>query len=376
MIYLDNAATTAVFKEVLDSLEDYYKSYFANPSSIHKHGQKVRHVIERSRYDISQILKVNEEEVFFTSCATESNNTIIFGLADLYPEKNHIVVSPIEHKSVLNPLKKLSSKGYKIDFIKVDKDGVIDIDHLKSLISEKTLIVIVMHGNNETGVVQDIRSIGKLCKEKDVLFFSDIVQSFLKEDIDTDYVDFLSVSGHKINAPKGIGLMFKRKDLPLSPLIYGGGQEKGLRSGTENPQLILALADSAKIWKEKRGEFVSKLKSLRDYFEDRLRQEIEDISIVSGRTKRLPHISNIIFPKLDAQSLVMGLDSYDVCVSSGSACSSGTPAPSHVLSALGYSEKEALSSVRFSFGVDIDYNQIEQVIEMIKNIYRELSFFF
>lgn len=376
MIYFDNAATTPVFEEILDKLSDYYRQYYANPNSIHREGQKARQLIEMSRVEIASVLGCSDEEIFFTSCATESNNTIIFGVTEAYPHKKHILVSPIEHKSVLMPLYKLSGRGYKVEFLKVDKDGVVDLDWLRKSIKEDTLMVIVIHGNNETGVVQDIVNIGKLCKEKDVFFFTDTVQSFLKVDIDISYVDFLSVSGHKINAPKGIGLMYKKKGINIKPLIYGGGQEKGLRSGTENTQLILSLANAVKIWNQNRGFFLEKLSSIRERFEALLSKELPEIVIVSKNAQRLPHISNIIFPGVDAQSLIMALDSEGICVSSGSACSSGTPNPSHVLKALGFSDKDSLSSVRFSFGIFNTEEEVKISVEKIVSIYKDLSVFF
>ncbi|MEJ5172929.1 MAG: cysteine desulfurase family protein [Hydrogenothermaceae bacterium] len=376
MIYFDNAATTVVFEEVLKNLNKYYTDYFANPSSIHREGQKARQLVEKSRFYISEVIGCSDEEIFFTSCATESNNTIIFGVAERFPNKNKIVVSPVEHKSVLMPLKQLVKRGFKVEFLKVDRDGKVDIDYLKNVIDEKTALVAVLHGNNETGVLQDIESIGKICKEKEVLFFTDVVQSFLKDDINIDYIDFLSISGHKFNAPKGIGILYKRKDIDIPPLIYGGGQEKGLRSGTENVQLIAAISDAVRIWKQNSPEFIKKLKDIRERFESLIKESIPQIHIVGEKVERLPHISNVIFHKVDAQSLIMALDSEGICVSSGSACSSGTPTPSHVLLSMGYSEKEALSSVRFSFGV---YNTLEEVdfaTEKIREIYLQLSTFF
>lgn len=376
MVYFDNASTTAVFEEIIQRLNLYYGEYFSNPNSIHREGQKARHLIESSRFGIAKVMGCSEEELFFTSCATESNNTVIFGLADNFPLKRHILVSPVEHKSVLVPLKKLVGKGYRVEFLKVDRDGVVDLDHLRRSIRDDTLLVAVIHGNNETGVLQDIQTIGKICRDKGVFFFTDVVQSFLKENIDIKYIDFLSVSGHKLNAPKGVGLLYKRKGVDISPLIYGGGQERGLRSGTENVQLIVSLWDAVRIWRDNKDNFVSKLLEIRDRFESRLKREIEGVKIVGEGTSRLPHISNVIFPKVDAQSMLMALDSDGICVSSASACSSGTPTPSHVLLAMGYSEKEALSSLRFSFGVFNNLKEVDFAVDTIKTIYQDLSTFF
>ncbi len=370
-IYLDNAATTPVFEDVLRSIYTWGKEYFGNPSSIHSDGQKSRLLIEECRREISSLLNCQEDEIIFTSCATESNNTIIRGLAESYPEKDEIIVSPIEHKSVLNPIKYLSRKGYKVHFLKVDKNGVVDLDQLKALINRKTLFVSVIHGNNETGVIQDIESISRICREKEAVFFTDTVQSFLKEEIPE--VDFLSVSGHKIHAPKGIGFFKRNKNIKISPLIYGGGQEFGLRSGTENVIYIKALTESIKIWIKNREKFLRHLKNLKQKFLLLLNEELPEEEVVSKDAKTLPHIVSVIFKGVDAQSIVIALNSKGISVSSGSACSSGTPVPSHVLLAYGYSEKEALSSVRFSFSIFNSFSDLEKTVERVKEVKNKIS---
>lgn len=375
MIYLDNAATTLVLPEILNSLKDLYSEYFANPNSVHKEGQKARHLIEKSRFSIAEYIGCKSDEIIFTSCATESNNLAIFGLAESYPDKNHIITTPIEHKSVLMPLRQLSKKGYKVDFVKVDENGVVDLDHLKSLITTKTLLVCVIHGNNETGVLQNLKEIGKICKEKDVVFFTDTVQSFCKENIPIEYVDMFSVSGHKINAPKSIGILYKKENIKLQPIIFGGGQEKGLRSGTQSPPLVHSLYMAIDYWQKNKEDLVNHLNSLRYTFEKKIKENIPNLHIVGENVSRLPNITNVIFPKVDAQSLIIALDTQGIEVSSGSACSSGTPTPSHVLTAYGYSEKEALSSVRFSFGIFNTLEDIDIAVEKITDIYKDLTFF-
>ncbi|NPA51351.1 MAG: cysteine desulfurase [Aquificae bacterium] len=368
-IYLDNASTTRVFNEILSQMPDIFEKYFANPNSIHTQGQRVRNLIEDSRRIISKFVGSSEDEIIFTSCATESNNTIIRGTAYIQKDKNKILVSPIEHKSVLNPARYLAKRGFSVEFLKVDKTGVVDIDDLEKRLDKDVFLVSVIHGNNETGVLQDITKIGKLCREREVLFFSDVVQSFLKEDINLEFIDFFSVSGHKINAPKGIGLFYKRKDIEIEPLLLGGGQEKGYRSGTENPQYIKFISDAVKIWNSNKSEFYNHLKGLREYFEGRLKEVIPDVYIVSDSVDRLPHISCVIFPKIDAQTMILALDSKGVCVSSGSACSSGAVNPSHVLLSYGFSKEEALRAVRFSFGIFNSKEEVDKTISFIKEIY-------
>ncbi len=375
-IYLDNAATTKIFPEILEKANTIFEEFYANPNAIYSDAQKSRNLIEESRMYISSFVGCDEEEIFFTSCATESNNTIIRGLAENFPEKNEIIISPIEHKSVLNPVKFLSKKGFSVKFLKVDKNGIVDLDDLRKKISQKTLFVGVIHGNNETGVLQDLKIIGNICKEKEVYFFSDTVQTFCKEKIDLNFIDFFSVSGHKINAPKGIGLFYKNKNTDIVPLLFGGGQERGLRSGTENVAFIKFLSDAVSIWNKDNQEKISFLKELRDTFEFLLKKEIPDIKIISENVSRIPNISAVIFPKVDAQSMVIGLNSENIMVSSGSACSSGTPTPSHVLLAYGFSEKEALRYVRFSFGLMNKKEEIPVAVEKIKQVFKRLYEFF
>ncbi|ACO02962.1 MAG TPA: cysteine desulfurase [Persephonella sp.] len=376
MIYFDNAATTKVFPEVLDKIKIWSQDFYANPNSIHSDGQRSRMAVEESRRYIASFLGVPEDEIIFTSCATESNNTIIRGLAEGYPEKDEILISPIEHKSVLNPVRYLSKRGYKIRFLKVDSQGIVDLDDLNKKITPKTLFVSIIHVNNETGVVQDLESIGKVCKERDVLFFSDTVQSFCKIDINSDSVDFFSVSGHKINAPKGIGFFRRKKDIQLTPLLFGGGQEFGLRSGTENVVYIKALSETVRIWNENRAYFIKKLKDLSGKFINGLKTIIPDVEIVSENAERSPNIITVIFPKIDAQTFIMALNTEGIAVSSGSACSSGTPSPSHVLLSYGYSEEKALRAVRFSFGVDNTEEEVDILLEKIKDIFGKLSVFY
>ncbi len=373
-IYLDNAATTPVFNQILQSLYTWGKEYFGNPSSIHSDGQKSRLLLEECRREIASVLNCDEEEIIFTSCATESNNTIIKGLAEKYPEKDEIIVSPIEHKSVLNPVKYLARKGYKVRFLPVDKNGTVDLEMLEKWISPKILLVSVIHGNNETGVLQDIDKVSKICREKECIFFSDTVQSFLKEDIPE--IDFLSVSGHKIHAPKGIGFLKRNKNIEIEPLIHGGGQEFGLRSGTENIIYIKALKEAIRIWIENKDRYISHLKELKRYFVELIHKELPGEEVVSENVKTLPHIVSVIFSNIDAQTMIMALNSRGISVSSGSACSSGTPTPSHVLLAYGYSSEEALRAVRFSFSIFNTKEEIKKTVETIKNIKKDFNLFF
>ena len=375
-IYLDNAATTKVFNEIKENFPKILDEYYANPNSIHSEGQKVKNQIEKARREIAQVLDVSYENIIFTSCATEGSNTIIKSLIFNEKDKDEILISPIEHKSVLIPARFLTKFGFKLKYLKVDRDGKVDLDDLKRKITSKTALVCVIHANNETGVLQDIKKIGQICKEKGILFFSDTVQSFLKEDINTENIDFLTISGHKINAPKGIGVLYaKDKDFLVS-LLHGGGQEEGIRSGTQNVSGIIALNKAINIWAENKDKFCEKIKNLRDSFEGKLKELFPDIEIVSKNTDRVCHISNIIFPKVDAQSMLIALSSRGVFVSSGSACSSGTPTPSHVLLGYGYTEDEAFRSLRFSFGVYNSFEDVEEAVRIIKEVFDRLYTFY
>lgn len=368
-IYLDNASTTAVFEEIIQQLPVWAKKFYANPNSIHKSGQQVKNEIEKVRHSIAKIINEPVENIIFTSGATESNNTIIKGYLE-NTKKTEILVSPIEHKSVLNAVKHLAKKGITVKFLKIDSNGKIDLGFLKKSISEKTALVCIIHTNNETGVKQDIKEISKILKEYEIPLFSDTVQSFLKEETYFEDVDFYSVSGHKINTIKGIGLLIKKKD--LSPLIHGGGQENGYRSGTQNTIGILAIGKAIELWDKNKEEYRKKLKQLKETFERKIKEEIPDIKIVSEKVERSNSISCLIFPKIDAQSLIISLGRQGVYLSSGSACSSGTPTPSHVLLAYGCSQEEALRAVRVSFGIFNSLDEVEKAVFKIKETFNKI----
>ncbi|SNZ09454.1 cysteine desulfurase [Persephonella hydrogeniphila] len=372
MIYLDNASTTKIFPEILGKIEKWSEEFYANPNSVHPEGQKCRREIEKARDFLCKITGCKREDIIFTSCATESNNTIIKGLAEKYPEKNEIVLSPIEHKSVLNPVKYLIRKGFKVKFLKIDKNGIVDTDDLRKKISKSTLFVGVIHVNNETGVIQDVKEIGKVCREMEVFFFSDTVQSFGKVDIPFELIDFFSISGHKINAPKGVGIMKKSSD--LVPLLHGGGQEFGIRSGTENTAGILALKEASEIWLNRKDIFIKKTIGLEKLLINKLKENIPEVKIVS-ENKKVPYITTVIFPEVKGHDMVIALGREGIAVSSGSACSSGSPLPSHVLTGYGYSEEEALSGVRFSFGWDTTEEDISIAVEKSTDIYKKLKRF-
>ncbi|WP_457635129.1 cysteine desulfurase family protein [Persephonella sp.] len=372
MIYLDNAATTKVFPEIIQNVKIWSEEFFANPNSIHPDGQKSRRAVEQARHFFSDYSGCKPEEIIFTSCATESNNTIIKGLAEKYPSKDEILLSPIEHKSVLYPVMYLKRKGFKVKFIKVDKTGRIDLDDLREKLSNKTLFVGVIHVNNETGVVQDLETIGKICKEREVLFFSDVVQSFGRINIPFSYIDFFSVSGHKINAPKGVG--FLKKSGELIPLLHGGGQEFGVRSGTENVIGILSIKEALDIWLKRKEDFIKRSKKLENILIKQLKECIPEIKIVSEGYK-VPYITTAIFPEVKGQDMVMALGRAGVEISSGSACSTGSPTPSHVLLSYGFSEEEALRGVRFSFGVETKEEDIIETVEKTVEIYKKLKRF-
>ncbi len=368
-IYLDNAATTKVFPSIKEKLPIWLDDFFANPNSLYPPAQKAKQEIEKARLYLSEILNVQPENIVFTSGATESNNTILKGFMEK-TDRKEILISPIEHKSVLNPAKYLAKKGYKITYLKVNKNGLIDLEDLKQKLSKNVALAAVIYANNETGVIQDVKSIKKLLNEFDVPLFSDTAQAVFKTEVPFEYMDFFCGSGHKFNALRGIGFFVKKRD--IEPLIHGGGQEEGFRSGTQNTAGILSIHEAGRIWTENQKEYHTHLKNLQSIFEKNLKEKIPEIKIVSENVERLPNISLVIFPKVDAQSMVVALGQRGIYVSSGSACSSGTPTPSHVLLSYGYSPEEALRAVRFSFGVENTEEEILQAVDTVVDIFKTL----
>ncbi len=369
ILYLDNAATTSLDKRVLDEVIKF-SSYYGNPSSLHFKGEEAKIKIEKVRERISKFIGAEKDEIFFTSGATEANNTIIKGLVRKNKDKNHILISSIEHPSVIESAECLKKEGFVVEKIKVDQEGIVDLNDLKSKINEKTLLVSVMHVNNEIGTIQPIEKISHICKEKKVFFHSDMVQSFKKIDIDVRKIDldFASFSGHKINAMKGIGFFYKRRGIEIDPLINGGDQERNLRSGTENFLGIVSLGAALKIKKNK-----EKIRKQRDFILNEI-LKMKGVILNGSLEKRIYNNINVSFYGIEGESIVLLLSKKGICVSTGSACSSNKLSHSHVLEAIGVKSLYLNGAIRITLDemneAQINYflNSLNEIINKLRKI--------
>ena len=358
-IYLDNAATTKVDLGVAKKIREFFVDKYGNPSSQHSIGIEAKKELNNAREKLAKFIGADSSEIVFTSGGTESNNLAIRGIAKANPNKKHIITSVIEHPSVLDTCKDLKKDGYEVDYIGVNSDGIVDIEEIKRKISDKTLLVSIMQVNNEIGTIQPIDEIGNICKNEGVYFHTDAVQGFTKVDLDIKSVDLFSASGHKIHAPKGIGFLYIKKGTKISPIMTGGGQEFGIRNGTENlPGIIgLVAALDVKIKKEKIRESRNKI------IEAIL--QIPKVKINGTMKNRIYNNINVSFYGIEGESLMMLLDKDGICVSTGSACASNKLSESHVLKSLKIDDLYIHGSLRFSLGNDI-LGYEEYVIEKIK----------
>jgi cysteine desulfurase len=380
-IYMDNHATTPLDPRVLEAMMPYLTSDFGNAASRnHQFGWVAEEGVERARDQVAKLIGATAKEIIFTSGATESDNLAIKGVAEMYREKgNHIITAVTEHKAVLDTCKRLEKYGYRVTYLPVQKDGLIDLEDLKRAIDDKTILVTIMAANNEIGVLQPIREIGKICRERGVLFHTDAVQAVGKVpvDVNKDNIDIASISGHKIYGPKGVGALYVRRKNPrvqLAAIIDGGGHERGMRSGTLNVPGIVGLGAACEIAMKDMPEETKKLQGLRDRLRDKIMNNLDEVYINGSWEHRLPHNLNISFAYVEGESLLMGIN--DIAVSSGSACTSATLEPSYVLKALGTGDDLAHSSIRFGIGrfnteAEVDYVG-ERVVETVKRL-RELS---
>jgi len=374
-IYLDNAATTPVAQEVVKAMLPYFSENFGNASSIHKEGQDARRAIEASRRSISGLINARADEIIFTGSGTESNNTVIKGLAfsELGREKNHIITSKIEHHAVLEPCEFLEKRGFKVTYIPVDNEGLVNVKDIEKAITPRTLLVSIMHANNEIGAIQPIEEIGKICKRKNVLFHSDAVQSFGKLPIDVKRmnIDFLSASAHKIYGPKGVGLLYIRKGIQIEPLLHGGGHEFGLRSSTENTACIVGFAKAVEICQREMKSEAKRLTELRDYLVKEM-LKIPNAKLNGHPTKRLYNNANFSFFGIEGESLIMHLDMQGIAGSTGSACSTKSLKPSHVLTSIGLPHVQAHGSLRLTLGRSSTKEEIDYTIKTVGGIVENL----
>jgi len=379
LVYADNNATTRVADEVFEEMRPYFCEFYGNPSSMHTFGGNVAGKISEAREKIAELLEANASEIVFTSCGTESDNTAIIGTLEAYPEKRHIVTTRVEHPAVLSLCNFLDKHGYRVTFLPVDRQGMLDMDEVRKAITDSTAIVSVMAANNETGVLFPVEEIGAIAREKGAVFHTDAVQSVGKISItlgNNSNIDLLSLSGHKLHAPKGIGVLYVRKGTKLRPLLIGGHQERGRRGGTENVASIIALGKAAELAKEALEDENARIKALRDRLEDELLKRIPDATVNGHKDNRLPNTSSISYEFVEGEAILLMLDREGICASSGSACTSGSLEPSHVLRAMGVPYTMAHGSIRFSLSryntdEDIDYI-IEKLPPIIARL-REIS---
>ena len=374
IVYADNAATTPVSREVIDAMTPCFEEIWGNPSSLHAKGRDAKDVLDDARERIAKVLGCRASEIYFTSGGTESDNWAIRGAAKrmLAKGRDHIVTSKIEHHAVLHTCEALEAEGFKVSYVGVDEDGIVDLDELKKVVTEKTAVVAIMYANNEIGTIEPIEEIAKIAHSKGALMFTDAVQAVGNIDIDLSSleVDMLAISGHKIHAPKGIGLLYIKRGTVISNLIEGGGQESRKRGGTENLPYIVGLARALEIAKERLPE-LSRVERMRD----RLIQELTKIpySKLNGhRTKRLAGNVNIGFEFIEGESLLLWLDIAGICASTGSACSTASLEPSHVLIATGVPHEKAHGSLRLSISHETTDEDIDYIIENVPSIVEKL----
>ncbi len=372
LIYLDNNATTRVHPEVCAAMEPYLSGgLYGNPSAGYRFGKQAREAIEQARGQLASLLKAESEEIVFTSCGTESNNTAIASALKCYPERRHIVISAGEHSAIEKPCEHLESQGYRVTRLGLDEEGLIDLEELESAIdSEDTALVSLIWANNETGVLTSIEEAARIAQEKGVLFHSDAVQAIGKVPVSLvdSAVSMLSLSGHKLHAAKGVGVLYINRRVRFEPWMLGGGQEGDRRSGTENVASIAGLGKAAELLQnalEKEGR-QAHLSGMRDRFEKALIDRVSNTQVNGHREQRLPNTSNLYFEGVDGEGLLILLDNAGVCCSPGSACGIGSVKPSRVLTAMGFSSARARSSVRFSVSMFTSEEEIDRAIEAVE----------
>ncbi len=361
-VYLDFNATTPVEPEVLDAMLPYFSSEFANAASIHTPGQRARAAVETAREQVAALIGARPQEIVFTSGGTESDNHATFGVVGQAFLPVHIITTAIEHEAVLNACQALEKQGVRVTYLPTNREGLLDLEELRRTIRPETVLITIMHANNELGAVQPLEEIGRIAKEADVYFHTDAVQSAGKIpiDVNTLQVDLLSISGHKLYAPKGIGALYVRGGTRLRQFLYGGHHQRGFRPGTENVAGIVGLGKAAEIARKSLAEDAQRISALRDKLQQRLLQRVPQSRVNAGAATRTPNTTNLVFPGVEGEALLIALDLKGLACSTGAACSSGAVEPSHVLTAIGLPPEEARASLRFSLGrhttpADIDF---------------------
>jgi len=373
-VYLDNNATTRIAPEVFEAMTPYLTELYGNPSSMHTFGGHLHRKIEDARGKVASLINADPSEMIFTSCGTESDNTAIMSAVESLPRKKHIITTKVEHPAVLNFCRYLARKGYRITYLPVDHEGKINLDEFSKAVDDDTAVVSIMHANNETGVIFPIQEIANFLKERKILFHTDAVQAVGKIPIDVNKIplDMLTLSGHKLHAPKGIGALYVRKGTRFHPYIIGGHQEKGRRGGTENVASIIALGKAAELALKGQENEIKKLTRLRNKLESSLSKCCPDVRVNGDRINRLPNTTNISFEYVEGEAILLRLNEFGICASSGSACSSGSLEPSHVLRAMGIPYTAVHGSIRFSLSRYNTEEEIDKVIGIMPGIIKEL----
>ena len=375
IIYLDNAATTKTAKEAVDAMLPFFTEHYGNASSIYSLGAESKKAMTQAREIIAESIGATPAEIYFTAGGSESDNWALMATAEAYASKGkHIITSRIEHHAILHTCDYLKTRGYEITYVDVDENGVIKLDELKKAIRPDTILISVMFANNEIGTIQPIKEIGEIAKEHGILFHTDAVQAYghVPINVDEDHIDMLSTSGHKINGPKGIGFLYIRKGIKIRSFVHGGQQERSRRAGTENIPGIVGYGAAVKRAFESLTERMNKETRLRDYLIGRIEKEIPYCRLNGDRVKRLPNNVNFSFQFIEGESLLIMLDMKGICASSGSACTSGSLDPSHVLLAIGLPHEIAHGSLRLTLSEENTKEEIDYVVDSIKEIVNKL----
>ena len=371
MIYLDHAATTKPDPEGTKTMLPFLGEQFLNPSAFYQPAVRVRVKIDDARREIADFIHADPRAIFFTSGGTEADNWALrIAVTAMAGKGRHIISSPVEHPAVRNSLQYLRKLGFEISLAEINREGLVDVDRLKDMIREDTILISVMHANNEIGTIEPIEEIGKLAADRGILFHTDAVQTFghIPIDLRKCHIDLLSASAHKLYGPKGMGLLYVRPGLDGEKLLYGGGQERGMRAGTENVPGILGFARAVRLAEERMDQDSVREMKLRDAFEKKLLEEIPGVRINGCRQSRLPGIASVTFPEFDAETLLVLLDQKGICASAGSACSAGARTPSHVLAACGIPTEESRRTLRFSLGRETKEEDLNYTVKVLRSI--------
>lgn len=374
--YFDNAATTKVKREVLEEMLPYFNEKYGNASSLYSIGRISKKAIEEARKKVATFINCSPNEIYFTGCGSESDNTIIKGVAYANRKKGkHIITSQIEHPAVLHTCQALEKQGFEVTYLKVNKEGFINPEELRNSIRNDTILITIMFANNEIGTIQPIEMISKIARMHNIVFHTDAVQACGNIPIDVKKmgIDSLSLSGHKLYAPKGIGALYVRKGIEFEKFMDGGHQERNKRGGTENVAGIVGLGKACELANSNLKKHMQHLKELRDYYISQVNEKLPDAVLNGGMENRLPGNANFAFPSVDGEALLLNLDAKGICASAGSACTSGSSAPSHVLASIGLSNELAHSSLRVSFGEDNTKEDVDYLVENLCEIVKRLK---